>query len=210
MGNRNNFSSWQQHRVLERRALVIDALDFLRKHKAKFDSITELANSVAEIVAEKECRVEDKSQLNPSTLLRRTGGYRLLLDAFIYSDLQYKGQQDKYNSSDPVANHLIMALKAENLNLKDKLCRKDSELKALSQKSSLYERANCNAVDASIIIAPMARVVRLLLDAALATNSFRFDSSNHELLYVGRARRVAVSTADLSPYLNYLRTRPPE
>lgn len=204
-----NLSEWQRRAVAERCGLVIRALNLLRKYKSQFKSITELANSVAEIVGEIEFAAGKVVCIDPSTLLRKSGRYRLLLDAFLYNG-GGGGNREDYFSQDPIANHVIDSLRAEILVLKLELRDKILEVEKVTRESCSAEGVAAGGADVNVVVAPMARVVKVLLDLTLASEVFRFDSARQELLHIGRSRRVAVSASELAPYLNYVSSRASE
>lgn len=204
----SNFLSWQSDKVHRRRGYVMDAIVRFRKYKSKFSSISDMAAVIAEEVTAKELDLKLGKGIDSSTLLRRAGPYRTLLDAF-FMEINYSSYSSGggYSSTDPVANRIILANKVEISELTHKLELLGVELQRLRSKLVVYESQSKQITNQSSdsAIDSMAGVVKLLFDLLLQTDYFTFDSELSSVVMVGRSRRVVVSSNELAPYLNYVR-----
>lgn len=167
-----------------------------------------MAAVIADEITAKELDLRLGKGINSSTLLRRAGPYRTLLDAF-FMEINYDNYSNggEYSSTDPVANRIVLANKVEISELTHRLELLGAELQRLRSKLVVYESQGKQITNQSsdAAIDSMAGVVKVLFGLLLQTDYFTFDPELSSIVMVGRSRRVVVSSSELAPYLNYMR-----
>lgn len=204
----SNFSGWQSENILRRRGHVLDVIERLRKYKSKFSSITELAKFIADEVSSAESKSGFANKIDSSTLLRRSGPYRALLDSFFIDiSLSAYCAGDGYISTDAVANRILLSKSLEISSVSKSLSVALDEIVRLKCTigSLKNNKLDSDFISTDVLVHSMARVAEILFEILLSTDYFEFDSGAGNIILVGRSRKIVVSSTDLAPYLNYVR-----
>ncbi|MDH0132490.1 hypothetical protein N7381_04470 [Pseudomonas asiatica] len=204
----SNCSAWQEELVRSRKILIVGVLDSMRGHKLSGLTVTDLAKTICatiRAVEERDCHHAGRRYrpINSSTLLRGGGQYRQLLDSFLASKQSVlDGQNEK--ALNPAARRLIKSKDCEVSNLSAKLERAQKRVEFLMKKCEAEQRpliAVDHAVDA------MGRSAKALFDLLVGTGIFKLDESAGEVVFVSRARKVAISRQEIAPYLNWMKSQ---
>ena len=204
----SNCAAWQHRKVKSRMDMALDILNSMRARKSPAFKITELAEIICQTIRAVEQRQSlaeggEYRPINSSTLLRPDGKYRSLLDAYLIEVRMHSGDLE-HGIVDPIASRMIVSKNVEIANLTSKLSRAH---KKIDQQNKLVEN-NClpDAVG-KFDTDDIGRAANALFDMLIGTELFKFDDQTGDVLFVTRARRVAISRQDIAAYLNWRKAR---
>lgn len=204
----SNCAAWQDGKVRSRLNMTIDLLNSMRARKSPTSNITELAEVVCQTIRAVEQRqaiAEGKKYrpINSSTLLRPDGNYRPLLDAYFFERRMHVGDLES-GVVDPIGRRVIASKNVEIQNLSSKLGRAH---KKIEHQNKRLEN-NCFPVAVGELDTDgIGRAANALFDMLIGTELFKFDELAGDVLFVARARRVAISRQDIAAYLNWRKAR---
>lgn len=211
----SNFSTWQENCVDEKTRKVISILKDMSEFKTPPMKVTDLAKFISDkMIKDLEGTNSDSSDscvLDFTTLLRRAGKYRPIIDSYM---LQIEGFENfALRNIDPVIGNVLeshkVRLRQSNVLVK-RLQEKVSQLEA--DKAALNSVANVipdghNGWDQ---LNAMGKVASIFFDLLLSTDYCKFDEATGDVLAVGRARRVLLPASDIAVYLNWRYRAPSE
>ncbi|WP_157213249.1 hypothetical protein [Pseudomonas sp. GM55] len=186
----------------------MDVLSSMRARKSSPLKITELAEIICHTiraVEQRQALMEGKKYrpINSATLLRPDGKYRSLLDAYLIEVKMHSGDLEN-GVVDPVARRLLVSKSVEIANLTSKLGRAHKKIE--HQKKSFDTNSRTVAVH-NFDIDGMGRAASTLFDVLIGTGLFKFDDQTGDVLFVTRARRVAISRLDIAVFLNWRKAK---
>lgn len=197
----SNFAKWQHAKVSSRMELLRSVLVSAEKYKTKFDSITSLAKMVAERIMELEGYDGNEvcKPLSYTTLLRKNGPYRSLLESYLLKVGVTLVDSSKY-LDDPVFQRILDSKDTELDNLKIKHRRLQDTIKAKTERSlAEFSPLGISSDERQALGEAAQHIFNLLL----STGVYKFDQASGEVLYVARVRRVALSRDKIATFLNW-------
>ncbi|MGJ7515143.1 hypothetical protein ACSFE6_12505 [Pseudomonas baetica] len=186
----------------------MDVLSSMRARKSSALKITELAEIICQTiraVEQRQALMQEKKYrpINSATLLRSDGKYRPLLDAYLIEVKIHSGGLES-TVVDPVARRMLISKNVEIENLTSKLGRAHKKIE--HQKKSVDTNSRAVAVR-DFDIDGMGRAASTLFDVLIGTGLFKFDDQAGDVLFVTRARRVAISRLDIAVFLNWRKAK---
>ncbi|WP_156669352.1 hypothetical protein [Pseudomonas sp. DR 5-09] len=188
--------------------ITIDILNSMRARKSPASKITELAEVVCQTiraVEQRQALAEGKKYrpINSSTLLRPDGNYRSLLDAYFIEVKMHAGDLESW-VVDPIARRMITSKNVEIENLTSKLGRAH---KKIEHQNKRFKNNSWPVSADSFDTDEMGRAANALFDMLIGTELFKFDEQTGDVLFVTRARRIAISRPDIAAFLNWRKAR---
>lgn len=204
----SNCAPWQISKVRSRMDIALDVLSSMRARKPSALKVTELAEIVCQtirVVEQRQALAEGKKYrpINSSTLLRPDGKYRPLLDAYLIEVSVHAGDLES-GVADPIAKRMIVSKNVEIANLTSKLGRAH---KKIENQNKRFENNMWPVVADNFDADDMGRAANTLFDTLIGTELFKFDDQTGDVLFVTRARRVAISRQDIAAFLNWRKVR---
>ncbi|MCJ1888220.1 hypothetical protein LNN38_25430 [Pseudomonas sp. LA21] len=197
----------------ERVKFIVGRLNFYKRNRTYFSSLTSLAHCIASDLSVHEGRTSEAGckPIDHSTLMRRNGKYYSLLRSHLSEQSLEMGDSEIPGLDSIAKRHIqlrdieLLQLRREVKRLQDKLCNYVScavpEVSGVPYKYNYPEGGDCVSGD-------VGRVAKLFFDMLLDTEQFKFDTEAGDLLHVGRARRIALSSRDMACFLNWLNGNP--
>lgn len=204
----SNCAPWQASKVRSRMDLALDVLSSMRVRKPSALKVTELAEILCQtirVVEQRQALAEGKKYrpINSSTLLRPDGKYRPLLDAYLI-EVRVNASDLESGVADPIARRMIVSKNVEIANLTSKLGRAH---KKIEHQNKRYENNMWPVAANNFDADDMGRAANALFDMLIGTELFKFDDQTGDVLFVTRARRVAISRQDIAAFLNWRKAR---
>jgi hypothetical protein len=205
---KSNFSIWQVDKVDSRKKEIVSILKDLKIYKSSIVGVTDLSKSIIEKLEEVEASQRGSEtpahRLNPSTLLRRKGPYRILLDNFL---LERDGVGSYFMpASDAVGERVLSSYRTKLQVSAGLVARLQNRIESLekytnahiaphgTQELKLFERSQVDA---------MGKVATIFFQLLLSTDYCKYDEVTGDVLAISRARKVLVPASELSVYLNW-------
>lgn len=204
----SNCATWQGNKVRSRMDMTRDILNSMRSRKSPASKITELAEVVCQTiraVEQRQALAEGKKyrSINSSTLLRPDGKYRSLLDAYFMEVKMHAGNLES-GVVDPIAKRMIASKNVEIENLNRKLGRAHKKIEHKNKRVNNDSwRVSADGFDTD----EMGRAANALFDMLIGTELFKFDEQTGDVLFVTRARKIAISRPQIAAFLNWRRAR---
>jgi len=204
----SNYAVWQYRRAKSRMDMTLDILKSMRARKSPASKITELAEIICQTI-----RAVEQSQalaagkkyrpINSSTLLRPDGKYRPLLDAYLIELRMHAGDLESA-VVDPIARRMIVS---KNISIADLTCKLDRAHKKIELQNKRFENKMWPAAAVNFDVDGMARAANVLFDMLISTELFKFDEQTGDVVFVTRARKVAISRQDIATFTNWRKAR---
>lgn len=204
----SNYVAWQHRKVKSRMDMTLDILNSMRTRKSPASKITEFAEIICQTiraVEQRQALAEGKKYrpINSSTLLRPDGKYRPLLDAYLIELRMHTGDLESV-VVDPIVRRMIVSKNVNIANLTSKL---DRAHKKIEHQNKRFENKMLPVVANNFDADDMGRAANALFDMLIGTELFKFDDQTGDVLFVTRARRVAISRQDIAAFTNWRKAR---
>ncbi|WP_138738496.1 hypothetical protein [Pseudomonas sp. FSL W7-0098] len=204
----SNYAVWQHKKANSRMDMTLDILNSMRARKSPASKITELAEIICQTIRAVEQRqvlAEGKKYrpIDNSTLLRADGKYRPLLDAYMIERRMHAGDLESA-VVDPIVRRMIVS---KNINIADLTCKLDRAHKRIEHQNKRFENKMWPVAAVNFDVDDMGRAADVLFDMLIGTELFKFDEQTGDVLFVTRARRVAISRQDIATFTNWRKAR---
>ncbi|WP_062390197.1 hypothetical protein [Pseudomonas abietaniphila] len=204
----SNFAPWQKNSVDARESKLISILKDMKELKTPSMKVTALARLIADRMQRDQMSVNSSSEpyaaVDETTLLRKNGKYRPLIDAYI---LERDGLDSyAYVNADPIASRVLesykIRLKQSGLVI-ERLKSKLVKLEAASNRLQKINNTSLHKVSLDSQVDAMGKVASIFFEMLLSTDYCKFDEATGDILAVARSRKILISASDIAVYLNW-------